>query len=143
MKVTILLALCCLPLASQATTEEERVKEYHKRYDTWPPTKFIPDTPGWKKLMQHRLRQIQEIEDRDDKFEGFAQTLSVASVQRNFTEHGFALARAPEDLMEVLRKGIREGVAKGPRLESANKLIGGVQPWFIDRPDLKRRVRNQ
>jgi hypothetical protein len=90
--------------------------------------------------MQHRLRQVEEIEDRQDRFEGFAQTLSVATVQRNFTEHGFALARAPEDLMEALREGIREGVAAGPRLEVKINSIGGLTPWFIDRPDLTERV---
>jgi hypothetical protein len=140
MKVGLLLALFCLPLASQAETEAERVVEHYKRNYTWPPTKFIPDTPGWKKLMQHRLRQVEEIEDRQDRFEGLAQTLSVASVQRNFTEHGFALARAPEDLMEVLREGIREGVAAGPSLEVQINAIGGIRPWFIDRPDLTQRV---
>jgi hypothetical protein len=139
----LVLALFCLPPTSQAETEEERVVEHYKRNYTWPPTKFIPDNPGWKKLMQHRIRQVEESEGWQERFDGFPETLSAAIVQRNFTEHGFALARAPEDLMEVLREGIRKGVAAGPRLEVKNKLLGGIQPWFIDRPDLARRVRNQ
>jgi hypothetical protein len=53
---------------------------------------------------------------------------------------GFGLARAPEDLMVALRKGIREGVEKGPRLEREIEVIEGDQPWFIDRPDLTKRV---
>lgn len=53
---------------------------------------------------------------------------------------GFGLARAPDDLMEALRQGIRDGVAKGPRLEGSLEVIEGGQPWFIDRPDLTKRV---
>ena len=139
-----LLALIALPvlLLSSSTlgrTEEERVAEYHARNHTWPP-QFVPDTPGWRKLMEHRLRQVAEIEDRGDRFEGYAQTISAAVVQKNYTEHGFGLARAPQELVEALRKGIREGVEKGPRLEKEINAISGDRPWFVDRPDLTARV---
>jgi hypothetical protein len=91
------------------------VEHYEQNY-TWPPTKFIPDAPGWKKLMQHRIRQVEEIEGRQKRFDGYLETLSAAIVQRNFMEHGFALARAPKDLMEVFQERNRKGVAAGPRL---------------------------
>ena len=123
-------------------TEQERVAQFHARNYTWPPQKFIPDNPGWRSLMEHRLRQVGEIENRQDRFEGFAQTLSAAMIQQNYTEHGFGLVRAPDDLMEALRKGIHEGVAKGPRDEVHISAISGDRPWFIDRPDLTKRVRN-
>lgn len=122
--------------------ESERVAAYHRRNHTWPP-EFQPNTPGWKKLFEHRLRQVAEIEDRTDRFEGFAQTLSAGVLQKNYTEHGFGLARAPESLMVDLRRAIKEGVAKGPRLESHINAITEPRPWFIDRPDLTRRVLNE
>ena len=71
-------------------SEEERVNSYHAMNYTWPPqnSEFIPNTRGWRKLYEHRLRQVAEIEDRTDRFEGFAQVLSSGVLQKNFTEHG-------------------------------------------------------
>lgn len=124
-------------------TEEERLVAYHQLNHTWPPEKFTPDTPGWRKLFEHRLRQVEEIQNRDDRFEGFAQALSAGVMQKNFTEHGFGLARAPEPLMVDLRRAIREGVEKGPRLETHINAITDPRPWFIDRPDLTKRVLDE
>jgi len=121
-------------------TEEERIEAYHRSNYTWPPEKYIPDTPGWRKLYDHRFRQIAEIKDRTDRFEGYAQAVSSGVLQQNFTEQGFGLARAPEPLMKDLRRAIREGVEKGPRLENHINAITEPRPWFIDRPDLTRRV---
>lgn len=56
---------------------------------------------------------------------------------------GFGLARAPEDLMVALRKGIEDGLKKGPREEKDIPVIHGLNPWFIDRPDLTKRVLNE
>ena len=121
-------------------TEEERLEEYRARGYKWPVEKFEPDTPGWKKLMTERLKQVSEIQDRSDRFEGYAQTMSAALVQKNYTQFGFGLARAPEDLMEALRKGIHDGLAKGPTEEHHIPAITGTRPWFIRRPDLTNRV---
>lgn len=128
------------PHQASARTEEERIAEFYRRNHTWPVEKFSPETPGWRKLFEHRLRQVAEIDDQLDRFEGFAQTLSASVVQQNYTQWGFGLARAPEPLMEDLRQAIREGVAKGPRLESHITAITEPRPWFIDRPDLTQRV---
>eukprot|EP00539_Tryblionella_compressa_P010447 CAMPEP_0178795572 /NCGR_PEP_ID=MMETSP0745-20121128/10191_1 /TAXON_ID=913974 /ORGANISM="Nitzschia punctata, Strain CCMP561" /LENGTH=403 /DNA_ID=CAMNT_0020453961 /DNA_START=5 /DNA_END=1216 /DNA_ORIENTATION=+ len=130
-------------LCLAAFSEEERLMEFHRRNFTWPPERFIPETPGWRKLFEHRLRQVAEIDDRADRFEGYAQTLSASVVQPNYTEWGFGLARAPESLMEDLRGGIREGVEQGPRLEKYINAITEPRPWFIDRPDLTKRVLNE
>ena len=69
------------------------------------------------------------------------QSVNSALVADNFTQYGFGLARAPDNLMAALRKGIRKGVEQGPRLEPDVEVIeGGLRPWFIDRPDLTKRV---
>mmetsp|Transcript_30921 Transcript_30921/g.74675 ORF Transcript_30921/g.74675 Transcript_30921/m.74675 type:complete len:427 (-) Transcript_30921:118-1398(-) len=121
-------------------TEEERIALYHERNHTFPPEQYTPETPGWRQLMDHRLRQVMEIQNRSDRFEGLAQTLSASVVQPNFTEWGFGLTKAPESLMKDLRQAIHEGVKKGPRLETHINAITEPRPWFIDRPDLTRRV---
>jgi hypothetical protein len=122
--------------------EIERMAEYRARNHTWPPRvrDYIPPTEGWRNLMEHRLRQVQEIDNLDQRYEGYVQTLNAALVAPNFTTYGFGLARAPDDLMEALRSGIRDGVAEGPSLEPVVEVIEGDQPWFIDRPDLTQRV---
>jgi len=141
LRAALLSILIAVP--AHCRTEEERVRRYHELNHTFPPEKFIPDTPGWRKLFEHRLRQVGEIEDSADRFEGFAQTLSAGMLQKNFTEHGFGLARAPEPLMEDLRQAIREGVEQGPRLENHIDAITEPRPWFIDRPDLTKRVLDE
>ena len=123
-----------------AFDETERIKEFYAHNHTWPIEQFKPETPGWRKLFEHRLRQVAEIESRSDRFEAYAQTLSASVVQPNYTKWGFGLARAPEPLMQDLRQAIREGVEKGPRLESHISAITEPRPWFIDRPDLTQRV---
>jgi hypothetical protein len=145
METTLTKSLLLLSLFGRvlgSVTEVERVEQYHLRNYSWPPATFIPDTPGWKSLMEHRLRQVAEIENATDRYQGYAFTLSAAMIQPNFTQHGFGLVRAPENLMEALRAGIQEGVANGLRLESEGTVISGERPWFIDRLDLTERVGN-
>jgi hypothetical protein len=122
--------------------ESERLAHYHARNYTWPPTKYVPNTDGWTKLMEHRLRQVSEIDNSQHRYEGFIQTLNSALVAPNFTELGWGLARAPDELMAALRKGIRDGVESGAvRAEGNIDVIdGALPPWFIDRPDLTQRV---
>lgn len=64
-----------------------------------------------------------------------------AFLVQNYTEFGFGLARAPQDLTEALQEGIRGGLARGEaRLEHRVEVIEGPQSLFIDRPDLTKRV---
>lgn len=64
-----------------------------------------------------------------------------AFLVRNYTELGFGLARAPEELTAALQEGIRGGLARGEaRLEHQVKVIEGPRSLFIDRPDLTQRV---
>jgi hypothetical protein len=129
------------PVSLASLTEAERLAGYHARNYTWPP-KFIPDSPGWSKLMMERLEQVAEIDDYDRKFEGYVQTLHHAALAPNFTELGFGLTRAPEPLMEELRSAIRNGLADGAvRSEGRNEVIDAPEaPLFIDRPDLMDKV---
>lgn len=119
--------------------EDERIQEYHKRGFSWPP-KYVPSNPGWKALFDHRFRQVAEIDDTTKRYEGYLQSINAAVVAPNFTEYGFGLARAPDDLMQALRQGIRDGLKEGPQLERSVEVIDGDQPWFISRPDLTQRV---
>ena len=138
------MALAAITLSpAHAMYEQERLAEYEKRNYTWPPQRYIPDTPGWRKLMEERFEQVQEMPKSGDRYEGYLQVVHAALLAPNFTELGFGLARAPEPLMKALRKGIREGVATA-REEGTIDVIGGPhRPWFVDRPDLTKRVLDE
>jgi hypothetical protein len=136
------LFVAALGAVHAALDEEERLVQYHLRNYTWPPQHYVPDTPGWKNLYEHRFRQISEIDSSSKRYEAYVQSVNAAYVTPNFTEYGFGIARAPEDLMQTLREGIRKGLDEGEyRLEKSVEVIEGTDtPWFIDRPDLTQRV---
>lgn len=92
--------------------------------------------------MRQRLEQVHEIDDLDRRYEGYMQTVTQAIIAPNFTELGFGMTRAPEDLMVALRMGIRDGLAKGKaRSEGKVEVIDGpLNPIMIDRPDLMDRA---
>jgi hypothetical protein len=125
-------------------TESDREEEYHFRNYTWPiPDEgYTPNTPGWVKLMQTRFKQVEEIPDSLDRYEGYIQSLHSAFLVPNFTAYGFGLARAPEELTAALQKGIRDGLPTA-RLEHKIDVIDGPQPLFVDRPDLTDRVLHE
>jgi hypothetical protein len=92
-------------------SEADRVAAYYERNYSWPVTNYVPNTPGWKALFDERFRQVAEIEDSGERYEGYIQTVHAAYLVPNFTEHGFGLARCPDDLLAALQKGIRDGKA--------------------------------
>jgi hypothetical protein len=89
-----------LSSATHAFTEPERLAAYHARNWTWPIPEFQPNTEGWDRLMRRRLRQVEEIENKADRFEGFAQTISSALIQPNYTEVSYlcSVASSLQDL---------------------------------------------
>lgn len=120
--------------------EEERLVEYNKRNYTWPLPNYVPDTPGWKRLMDERFRQVARLPDKDARYEGYVQTINAAYMVPNFTEHGFGLTRAPADLAADLRQAIRDGLPTADYEEPINEIDAPLKPLFIQRPDLTARV---
>jgi hypothetical protein len=120
-------------------TESERVDEYHKRGRGWPITEFVPNTEGWTRLMKRRLSQVQAIEDHSQKFNGFVSTLGPALTLPNFTEYGWGLTQAPQELTNEVRHALYEGLPDA-RSEGDLLAVGGQPPLFIDRWELMDRV---
>lgn len=123
--------------------EDERQEEYKKRNYTWPLNNYQPNTPGWKSLMESRFRQVEEIEDSLERYEGFIQTMHSAFLVPNFTEHGFGLARCPDELIDTLRQAIREGAENAPEEGHYAVIRSPQRPLFVDRPDLTTRVLHE
>jgi hypothetical protein len=128
----------CLP-AYASMIEEERVKGYHARNYTWPPSKYVPETPGWRALMEQRVTQVSHISNIHDRYQAYVNLVTSAFLHPNFTELGFGLARAPDELTAALQQGVRDGLSN-VRSEGAMEGFYGPDPWFIDRPDLSQRV---
>jgi hypothetical protein len=143
-RLLLSLALLCILWipASADMTEEERVDGYHARNYTWPPPTFVPNTPGWTATMDQRLSQIAHMPNASHRYEAYATVVRSAFLLPNFTELGFGLARAPEELTTALREGIQDGLPN-VRLEQELSGFYGPQAWFIDRPDLNQRVLHE
>jgi hypothetical protein len=124
-------------------SEQDRIVEYTKRNYTWPPTKFTPDTIGWKELMIERFNQVSELQNSGERYNGYMQTVNSAFVVPNFTQYGFGLARCPDDLLHALQKGIRDGLPTAGVETSTEVIDAPEKPLFIDRPDLTARVLSE
>jgi hypothetical protein len=118
-----------------AITELERLEGYHARNYSWPPPKYVPDTPGWTELKARRFTQIANMGSAGDRYQGYATMIKSGFLIANFTELGFGLARAPEEMTALLRKGLFDGLS-AVRPEKQLMSYLGPKPWYIDRPDL-------
>jgi hypothetical protein len=129
-----------LPLVDGALVEEERIQEYNKRNYTWPIVDFVPNTTGWRQLWTDRLTQISELKDSGSRYEGYYQAIHSSRMVPNYTEHGFGLAKCPDELLAALQQGIHDGLPTAGE-EPRDKVIPGpLAPLLISRPDLKNRV---
>jgi hypothetical protein len=109
---------------------------------SWPGRPFMPNTPGYNKLMRERQAQIAAMPSSRDRQVAYVHFAQYALIVPNFTEHGFGLARAPEELTAALKQGILDGLPTA----TLEKDIGtgfGPQSLFVDRPDLSYRVLHE
>lgn len=125
--------------AGDALMESERVEEYQKRNYSWPLNNYVPNTRGWRDLMEERLAQFEEMEDAAGRYQGYYQTIYSAASAPNFTEFGFGLAKCPDDLLAALQKGIHDGLPTAA-LETQEIVNAPLPPLFINRYDLTKRV---
>jgi hypothetical protein len=138
--IGLVLAVFASSRADEPLIEPERIQEYQKRNYTWPLKNYLPNTTGWRELMEERLAQLGEMEGSGSRYEGFYQTIHSAILTPNFTEHGFGLAKCPDDLLAALQKGIHDGLPTAGVEDQHDVINGPFQPWFIDRRDLTARV---
>lgn len=93
-----------------ALTEEDRLEQYYARNYTWPLQELVPNTPGWRKLMNRRFDQVQQIDDSNDRYNAWMQVMSSALISPNFTENGWGLARAPAELVQELQQKLHSNL---------------------------------
>ena len=141
----LLLVVATTTLSSSSSTVSEtaaRLQGYKDRGYQWPVPEFIPNTPGWNKLMEDRLEQVSHIEDPAERFKGYTATMYSGLVIQNYTEHGFARTRISDELLAELQQGIRDGF-EDRRNEGYTPSITGNQAWHIQRDDLTAKVEDE
>ena len=142
------LLLLLLPFITTSVLQEsDRISEYHKRNHQWPPkpTDYIPQTPGWQKLLSRRFQQVSRLEDEGSKYNGYMSTVHSALIAPNFTEYGWALTRGPHDLVEILLARLITGINNPDTPEeSRDREPGGEYPLepplMVPIGDLEDRV---
>jgi len=120
------------------------VNEYHKRGHTWPPKPedYIPNTKGWRKLMQRRLNQVEHISDLSQRYNGFMVTVYSSLIAPNFTENGWGLTRAPQELVNELRSNLHSGLGSSQLEPETEDLIiqGALPPLMLRQQDLNDKA---
>jgi len=126
-----------------ALIEKERVGEYHRRGHTWPPEDFTPNTPGWKKTNERRFRQIAQLDAASDaKYQAYMLTVHSALTGKNFTEYGWGVTRAPQAVIDKLKKRLHDGMeARNKNVESAIKCVETDSlPFFLPDDDMNAEI---
>lgn len=141
----LLIFLGSLPKSYAAgLIESERLAEYEARGYEWPLPELVPNTPGWRNIFSRRFEQIEQtIENRGKRYDAWISTMASALVQPNFTENGWGLTRAPEDLMVELRKKLHDNLATAPLENRVDVIEGGDEtsrPLFISNKPLNDKV---
>ncbi|KAL7553962.1 hypothetical protein ACHAWF_017920 [Thalassiosira exigua] len=110
----LFILLCGRPSLGQLD-EGERVAQYRARNHAWPPrpSDYLPDLPKWASLHARRFDQIDRIEDTQSKYNAYISAVHSALLAPNFTEYGWGLTRAPDDLVDALAERLRRGLEGG------------------------------
>lgn len=127
---------------SGGITEETILEEYEKRGHTFPPENYIPNTPGWKALIDRRFAQLRQLDQyRLLVVKNFAwiETLRAGVTFANFTEYGWGVTRVKDDLIQTLVKEVEEGLPTAEKEWESNP----NSALLIHRPDLMNRVQKE
>jgi len=132
----------------EVLTECVRMREFAARNYTWPlaDSSFRPNTRGWRRIFRRRFEQISQVTDLNERYNGWVSAVTSAYVLQNYTDCGYGLTRAPDDLVAELRRSLSDGLDQGrTRPEAKNEIIqtsdsNPLPPLFIDQPALNRKV---
>jgi len=90
-------------------TEDDRLGEYDRRGNTWPPAKMLPDTAAYKELIRRREAQVMAFDDNQDRWDAWNNLVKQA-IMPSFTPLGYKLMDVPKDLHAKLHKSLHDGM---------------------------------
>ena len=129
-----------------ALTEQDRLQEYSRRDYHWPPA-WNPPTIGWQRLMERRERQIMNMRSSQARWDGWTTLVSSSSLVRNFTEKGFAVVRAPDDVFQRLNDNLQRHRDTARFEDTPSRQIdvisGHLRPKFISQLELNSAVLSE
>jgi len=136
-----LVTFALLPGQVHGMSEEDRMREYHLRNYTWPLPEVKPNTEGWRKIFDRRWKQIERIEDSNERYNGWVQAMSASIVQPNFTENGWGLTQAPKALVKELKDALHAGLPTATTENKVDVIEGDIaaRPLFV-RTGLNKKV---
>jgi hypothetical protein len=141
-RLPFVLALLRVVPSWAAITEEERIEGFHARNYSWPPSKYVPDTPGWRALKAQRFTQISHLTNAEDRYQAYAMMVRSAFLISNFTELGFGLARAPKEMTAELQEVVLDELPSAREREPLSGFLG-PSPFEIKRPLLTQRILHE
>ena len=122
--------------------EHERLEEYRKRGYTFPPKEYKPNTTGWKEIMERRMKQISNTvrDDNTKKYNAWLVTMGSSVVIQNYTNYGWGLTRAPDDVIKELRDSLYNNAPFARNEHKIDVMDGSPKSRFIDQADLNNWV---
>lgn len=122
-------------------TEEERVRLWYEKGNTWPPS-WQAEKATWREAMVKREEELQRLPGANERWENYMQFTQSRMVPR-FTEKGFQLIQTPPEvqarLKAMLDKGLEnfDGIRNEPQIDAVytpipSKIIDlGAARWEI------------
>ncbi|CAB9515879.1 expressed unknown protein [Seminavis robusta] len=116
-------------------SDQERREGFAARNYSWPIEKMVPPTEGWDRLMRRRIRQVEALEStRTGKIDQWASVLGQALVLPNFTQFGWAVAKAPEELTAELQQAVHSRMHDHEKTweEDDIAIVGDFKPLMVE-----------
>jgi hypothetical protein len=122
--------------------EDQRLEEYDRRNHTWPPleSEFLPATPGWRRLFQRRLQQVDRLSNEDNSYDAYINAINCGLIIPNYTEFGWGLTRGPTYLWETLNNSLATLLPTAEEEEFEGAIDTILRPLFIE---LEIEVKDQ
>jgi len=148
--VAISIVVCTIntPGASAGLIESERMEEYHRRGHTWPPNPqdYTPNTPGWQTLNERRFKQLSHVDDTSgERYESHMAIVHSALQCRNFTEYGWGVTKAPQAVVDKLKKRLHDGLKNENKKQERSDVCQetDADPFFINDDKMNQEILNE
>lgn len=125
-------------------SEDERVRQWYARGNTWPPT-WQQETEEYKKNMDIREEELMRLPGADERWENFMQFTAARMVPR-FTPNGFKVIQTPPDVQAALKAALDKGLENFDKIRDETRIDVMYTPIaskFIDIPQVAREVHQK
>lgn len=140
----LLLVLAAVGIAlvqAARLTEDERVRQWHARGNTWPPT-WQPETEAYKRNMELREEELMRLPGANERWENFMQFTAARMVPR-FTPNGFKVIQTPPEIQAALKAELDKALLDYDKIREEAKIDVLYTPLpskFVDIPKVSREV---